>query len=235
MKEQREDKVIKEILGVENAISPSDIFAKQFGKASFGGYNKKDVDDFLETIADTLEELIVQVRMLKEKNEDLRKQLDEFKEVEHALRGALVSTQNMGDSMLESAKREAEAILGEAKLKRAQAQIEAAKVPATLSRDIHLLEQQRARLRVEMMAILETHKRLLDSLIPQEAAQAITGFLDVGGGDRRTAPAAHEHVVEPDVQPISAFEGSVDIDNEDAAAVSDFGQAGGDSPEVDGS
>src|SRR5690606_22876112 len=136
--------------------------------ASFGGYNRKEVDDFLETIADTLEELIVQVRMLKEKNEDLRKQLSEYKEVEHALRGALVSTQNMGDTMVDSARREASAILEEAKLKRAPAQIEAAKVPAALTRDIHILEQQRARLRVEMMAILETHKRLLDSLIPQE-------------------------------------------------------------------
>jgi cell division initiation protein len=177
---RKDDKIVGEILGEEHAVTPSDVFAKQFKRSRFGGYDRQDVDDFLERIADALENLIIQVRVLKEKNEEQRKAMSELKDVEVSLRNALVSAQRFGDDVLDSAKREAHVIIEEARLKKAQAQLEVSRVPAALTRDIHILEQQRSRLRVEMMAILETHRKLLDSLVPEDAMNMPTSFFEAG-------------------------------------------------------
>lgn len=224
---KKDDKIVGEILGDEHAITPSDLFAKQFRRSRFGGYDRRDVDDFLEEVADALENLIVQIRVLKDKNEEQRKIMADLKEVEASLRGALVSAQRFGDDVLDSAKREAHVILEEARLKRAQAQLEVSRVPAALTRDIHILEQQRSRLRVEMMAILETHRKLLDSLVPENAMQMPTSFFEAGAPDDRLEhdepamvrlsapeePVREELVPEP-AAPVTANDEPVTIEEE---------------------
>lgn len=189
----KKDKVVSEVLGEEHALSPSDVLNRDFKRAGFGGYDRAEVDAFLERVADALEELILEVRLLKERNEEQRKALDEYRDLENSLRNALISSQRFGEEVVEAAKREAHVILEEARLKKAQAQLEMARVPNSLARDIHVLEQQRSRMRLELLAILETHRRLLDSLIPEDSMRTPTGFFDVGarrggsddGGSRR--------------------------------------------------
>jgi cell division initiation protein len=163
----RKDKVVSEVFGEEVALTPSDLYSKQFKTKAFGGYEPKGVHSFLERVADVLEDLIVQVRVLKEQNAQLDERLEEYRQMEETLRNALVSSRNFGEDILESAKREAHTLVEEARLVKAHAHLEAAKIPATLSRDIQLLEGQRQRLRVELVSILETHHKLLDSLVPE--------------------------------------------------------------------
>ncbi len=176
----KHDRVISEVLGDEIALSPSDLLNQQFKRAGFGGYQRKQVDDFIERIADVLEGLINQVRQLRDKNDEQRRTIAEFQDVEAALRKTLLTTQHHGDQMLDAARREAHVIVEEAKLKRAQAQADATRLPTNIARDIHLLEQQRSRLRVELLAILETHRKLIDSLVPDDSLPAPVGFFEVG-------------------------------------------------------
>lgn len=189
----KRDKLVGEILGEEHAITPSELFGKQFKRARLGGYDRKDVDGFLEHVADALEDLIVQLRVLKEKNDEQRRAIAEFKDIESTLRKALVSSQRFGEELLDSAKREAHVLVEEAKLKKAEAQLEASRVPAALTRDIHVLEQQRSRLRVEIMAILETHRKLLDSLVPETALHTPASFFEVGGREEEHLPHKGDH------------------------------------------
>jgi len=184
----KKEKVIQEVFGSEATLSPSDLLSREFKRAAVGGYNTNDVDDFLERVADAFEQLIQQVRSLKEEIEQQRERLDEYRQMEASLRNALVSTQKFGEDLIESAKREAHLLLEEARMKRTQAQIEASKVPVALSQDILILEQQRHRLRVEMMAILETHRNLLDSLIPLDEMRRPAGIFEVA----QPAPAPLE-------------------------------------------
>ncbi|MFA6240635.1 MAG: DivIVA domain-containing protein [Candidatus Hydrogenedentales bacterium] len=165
----KKDKVIKEVLGEESGLSPNDLYNKQFTRVTFGGYDRKEVDDYLERAADRIDDLMGQIRALREKLEEQRKQLEEYKDLEATMRNAIVSSQRYGDDIIESAKREAHAVMEEARVRKEQAQLDAMKLPASLQRDIHLLEQQRTRIRVELQSILETHKPLLDSLVPAES------------------------------------------------------------------
>jgi cell division initiation protein len=162
----RKDKVVSEVLGADVTITPSDLYHAEFKSAKFGGYDKTEVDAYLERLADVLEELIGQVRTLKEHNEDLESEMKEFRAMERSLREAMLSSQRVSDDIVEAARREAKSLIEEARLKKLQAQIEASKVPDALSRDINLLKQQRMRLRVEITSILETHRQLLETLIP---------------------------------------------------------------------
>jgi cell division initiation protein len=191
-----DEKVIREVLGQESMLTPSDIFSRQFKRVRFGGYDPREIDDFLEEAADALEQLIIQVRTLKDKNEDLRTEMAELKQMESTLRASLVNSQQFSDQVIESARREADAMIEEAKLKQAQAHAEATKLPAALTRDIHLLEQQRARLRVEMKSILETHNRLMDSLIPETKTPTGSALFDFGDESPVIAPEEPPVVIE---------------------------------------
>ena len=175
------DRMIASALGENIAITPSDIYNQDFKRILFG-YDPKAVDAFLERAADMLERLLGQVRQLREKVDEQRNTLDEYREIEKTLRSALVSSQKFSEDILASAKREAESLIEEARLAKAQAQIAAAKLPRKLVRDIHVLEQQRTRLRREIIAILDTHRSLLDSLVPEEDVSPV-GFFDAGADD----------------------------------------------------
>lgn len=182
----RKDKVVSEVLGTEIAITPSDLYHADFKRSNFGGYDKAEVDAYLERIADVLEDLIGQVRDLKERNEELEAEMRDFRAMERSLREAMLSSQRVSDDMVEAARREAKSLIEEARLKKLQAQIEASKIPDALARDINLLKQQRMRLRVEITSILETHRQLLETLIP------------IGGPLAEAEPAPNVDIVQAD-------------------------------------
>ncbi len=206
----RKDKVVSEVLGSEVTITPSDLYHTDFKKSNFGGYDKAEVDAYLERLADVLEDLIAQVRDLKERNEDLESEMKDFRAMERSLREAMLSSQRVSDDIVDAARREAKSLIEEARLKKLQAQIEASKVPDALARDINLLKQQRMRLRVEITSILETHRQLLETLIP------------IGGPLVDAEPRPNIDIVQADEEAVEeAADGEEEVDThetEDVAA-----------------
>ena len=55
----RKDKVVAEVLGDETAITPSDLYHTEFKSAVVGGYDKDEVDSFLERVADATEVIAI--------------------------------------------------------------------------------------------------------------------------------------------------------------------------------
>ena len=197
----RKDKVITEVLGEEVAITPSDLCNQQFKKVSFGGYDTNQVDTFLGRVADVVEDLISEIRHLKEHYEEQRADLEDYRRSETSLRDALASAQKLSEELVDAAKQEARNTVDAARNERDRIQADALIVPQKLSRDIHLLEQQRSRLRAELNALIETHRRLLDNLIPPDSLGAPSSFFDVAeaeeAGIDRPAPSADDARTEP--------------------------------------
>lgn len=162
----RRDKVVQEVLGDENVITPSDLCHHEFKRVTMGGYRPEDVDQLLERVADVMESLNEQVRRLKIENESLRERLAEQRASENVMREALVSTQRTSESIIEAARRQADAVIEEAKAERARIRADQARVPEVIENEIRLLRQQRERFRTQFISVLETHRRLLDDLIP---------------------------------------------------------------------
>jgi cell division initiation protein len=154
----RKDKVISQVLGPEIMITPSDLYNIKFKRALVGGYEAKEVEELLERVGDALEALATEVRSLRERNEDQKASLEEYRQIEATLRSALVSSQKFSEDIIAAAQREAHTLLEEARLKAAQ-------LPETIAREIQQLERQRERLRAELLAIFDTHKKLLDAVL----------------------------------------------------------------------
>jgi cell division initiation protein len=200
----RQDKVISQVLGGDAVLAPSDLYNKEFPRVILGGYQTQAVDAYLERVADVLEGLIKQVRDLKQQQEEHRATLEEFRQMEETLRSALVTSQKFGENLIESARREADSLVESARVEKQRVQNCASKLPSALASEIGSLQQQRDRLRKEMLAVLATHRSLLESM---ESAEETVG-LGRGdsticfGFDREDESAAE--VENPSESPLSA-------------------------------
>jgi len=193
----RRDKLLYEMLGEESTITPSDLYNAEFRSVLVGGYDKGEVDDYLERVADVFEAMINQVRELKEQLDHQKHQLESVHDMETTLRNALVSSQRFGESLTEAAQRQADALIEEGRAAKAQAEREAAELPEALKREIGQLKAARDRLRDDIRAVLATHRTLLEDIPAAEETQSDgTPAEDDGAGNPPLEAASPEDVEE---------------------------------------
>ena len=90
-------------------LTPLDIENKKFPK-SIKGYNVDDVDDFLDELTVEYEKLYKENAEFRNKVEDMEKELQHFRSVEHTLQNTLVMAQTTADQMIKEAQKTAEEI-----------------------------------------------------------------------------------------------------------------------------
>jgi DivIVA domain-containing protein len=95
-------------------LTPVDVRRREF-KTALRGYEKLDVDQFREQVADELERLTRVNQELDAKAKALFEQLKSFRERDKALNEALISAQQLRAETREQAEREAQLILREAR------------------------------------------------------------------------------------------------------------------------
>jgi len=167
----RKDKVIQDVLGDESLLSPSDLYNTAFKNALVGGYDKDEVDEYLERVADSMEALINRVRSLKEELEAQRAKVEEVRDMENTLRNALVTSQKFGENIEESARRQADAVVQEAEAQRERLLLESRRMPEELQREINALRAERDRLRTDLRAVLAAHSALLMEIPSADGVQ----------------------------------------------------------------
>ncbi|MFA7359685.1 MAG: DivIVA domain-containing protein [Candidatus Kapaibacterium sp.] len=96
-------------------ISSKDIKKRDF-KKSLRGYDTDEVDAFLETVSNHYEKLIVENRNQAERIKSLLQDIDIYKENELNLQRAIIKSQDLGEQIVENAKRKSELIVREAEL-----------------------------------------------------------------------------------------------------------------------
>ena len=96
-------------------ISSKDIKKRDF-KKSLRGYDTDEVDAFLETVSNHYEKLIVEIRNQSERIKSLLQDIDIYKENELNLQRAIIKSQDLGEQIVENAKRKSELIVREAEL-----------------------------------------------------------------------------------------------------------------------
>ena len=96
------------------SIRPIDVRRKEF-KSGFRGYDANQVDDFLDEVADEFERSYAESRRLSEELTVLKGRLEQFEELEGAIREALVHAQQVARDLRRNATKEAELTVREAK------------------------------------------------------------------------------------------------------------------------
>lgn len=142
-------------------ITPVDIQHKTFKKA-LQGYDRADVDKFLDEIIETLEDEAQQRAALEAEVADHKERISHFKAMEESLQNTLVLAQRTADEVKASAHKEADLI-------REQSRLAGEREIAGYNERIAevRLEQQRAveaaeKARSELRSLLMTHLALLE-------------------------------------------------------------------------
>jgi cell division initiation protein len=142
-------------------FTPFGIKNQEFNK-SVRGYDRDEVRNFLENLAEDYERLNQENEKLKSDIERLDEQMKEYKRIEKNLQTAMLSATESTSKAIDSAKKQTALMLKEAELKAVQI-IEKAKESANAIRESVLkLREERKLLIARIKAMIESQADLLE-------------------------------------------------------------------------
>lgn len=151
-------------------LTPIDVQQQQF-RRSFRGYERREVDSFLDLVSGQMSELSRDNNEMRAELRSLQRELDEHRDREETLREAMLTAQRAIDEIREVAKKEAQLVVTESEL-RAEKILHSAHGRVTkLVDDINELRRQRRRALEEMRGILNTHVKILETYEIQDKAE----------------------------------------------------------------
>ena len=101
-------------------FTPQQIEQISFNKATFGGYDMKDVDEFLEPLTEDYVTLYKENALLKSKMRVLVGKLEEYRQNEASMKDAMVNAQKTCDKMVKEAEAKCAQMLNEANIAAAE-------------------------------------------------------------------------------------------------------------------
>lgn len=143
-------------------LTPIDIDNKVFKKAKLGGYDIKDVEDFLVLIMSDYEKLYRENSELRGKVETLQQSVDHYSALEVGIDKTVDNAQNEAENIRLQAQKKAEEIKSDAevdaqkKLEELQRQIIKAEV------DIETKKNQMRIYKIKMQSMLEAQLKILN-------------------------------------------------------------------------
>ncbi|MEJ2217259.1 MAG: DivIVA domain-containing protein [Gemmatimonadota bacterium] len=189
-------------------------------RRAFRGYDGELVNDFLDLVADRMEELVKANMAFRDQVGELEEELAEFREKERMLVDALMAAERLRDEMREAAEKEAQLMMREAELnaethrtQAAQALVkEEALIRTVQARRVQVVREFRSFLEREMAELAVAEERLTN----QEAQRHAGG----------AAPDVPEDAEK------GAEESEADAADEEAASASGEADADAEAPEA---
>ena len=143
-------------------LTPIDIDNKVFKKAKIGGYDIKDVEDFLVLVMGDYEKLYKENSEMRGQVEELQQAVDNYSQLEAGIDKTVENAQTEADSIKLEAQKEAETIKSSAeeeaskKLEDLQRQIIKAEV------DIETKKNQMRIYKIKVQSMLEAQLKILN-------------------------------------------------------------------------
>ena len=142
-------------------ITPLDIQQQQFKGKLFGGLDPEDVDAFLQTVSQEMEDLSRENTELKEQ---IRRNTDTMAELssrEVQLRETILAAQKISEEMKANAQKESTLIISEAELKAERILADADNKLAQLISQIQDLRREKLQFETALKSLLDTHYKML--------------------------------------------------------------------------
>lgn len=135
-----------------------------FRKAKVGGYNPEDVNDFIDEVVISFEQIKKEKADLVRKMDILATRVEQYRADEETVRNALLASQKVADASIKEAKEKSAAILREAEAKAQKLLIETNGVTAKEKDNYLQLKTDAVQLREELKALYEKHLKNIDDL-----------------------------------------------------------------------
>ncbi|MFH1681221.1 MAG: DivIVA domain-containing protein [Candidatus Eisenbacteria bacterium] len=206
-------------------ISPLDIRKQTFRK-TLRGVDEQEVASFLEMVADQVQEVIQENRVLRDRLATGDIQLENYQRIEEALRNALVTAEKVARDTKKNADQEVEIRLKDADL-RAQKAVQTARgILESVRGDLVELTKQRRDFLARFRLVVETQLKMLDlkkveyegeedvrrlQELQRELFDDLRLMRGLGSEERAPSPAAPPDLPKPAAEPAPS------IDSEEAA------------------
>jgi cell division initiation protein len=142
-------------------LTPLDIQQQKF-KTRIRGFDVREVDAFLEQVANVFESLHRTHKDMQEEVRRLEIEIQGYRKREETFKRALLNSQKVLDQMKDNARKSAELIIAEAEVKAEKILNNAHNRLAQLHEDISELKRQRTQIEVQIGSIVEAHSKLLE-------------------------------------------------------------------------
>jgi cell division initiation protein len=167
-------------------ITPIDIQHKTFKKA-LQGYDRPEVDQFLDEIIETLEDDAQHIAALQAEIADLKERISHFKAMEESLQNTLILAQRTADEVKASAHKEADLIKEQARIAAEREIASFTEAASEARRDHQRAIEAAEKAKSELRSLLMTHLALLEKTVTPNGSQA------------KDEPAPPEFPMRPDI------------------------------------
>ena len=175
-------------------FTPQDIEKISFDKATFGGYNIDQVDEFLEPLTDDYVTLYKENALLKSKMRVLVSKLEEYRQNEASMKDAIVNAQKTCDKMVKEAEDKCRQMLSDANVAAAE---NAKNADAMIAEENERVEEAKRaaaakieELEAQLNSCIQALERIKEANRPAPVKKAVT--------------AAYDYDKEPDTDPADA-------------------------------
>ena len=154
-------------------LTPLDIQQQQF-RTALMGFDKKEVDTFLDLLANDVEELVRENNALKDELRKRDTDLNEFRERERTLKDTMLTATQITEDIKQNARKEAEIVIAQAEHQAEQIIQNAHTRLVRIMEDMDELRRQKAQFEASLRSMIQTHFKLLDAMGEREGAMGET-------------------------------------------------------------
>ena len=145
-------------------LTPMDVRHQEFTRHLTGGYNRREVKEFLDSAANMLEEFIRENASLKEELLERDRQIEELRQGEQDLKRAVVGAERIGKELKANAEREAQLIVREAEATRDRMVRDALQKVRDINQELDKLGNDRALFISQFKALLRAYGSALEDV-----------------------------------------------------------------------
>ncbi|MCI0329645.1 MAG: DivIVA domain-containing protein [candidate division Zixibacteria bacterium] len=144
-------------------LTAVDLRSIEFPKR-FRGYDRAEVDSFLRTLSDELEEKDRELAELRNRTTRLEAELEEFRGLEGSLQEVLMAAQKTAEDTRLNSVKEAELLLREAQLKAEELIHKTQESLGNVKRELVELYQLRSNYVMQFRGMIDSHRAMLEEM-----------------------------------------------------------------------
>ena len=142
-------------------LTPQEVSSKTFPKAVMGGYAMAAVDEFLDALTEDYTNLYKETAALKTKVKTMMEQMEEYRQVEDAMRSTLLAAQRTAKEIVSEAEQKRDALTAEVE-ERKQSLVSGAETAAR-----ERVAQLEAQMAEEEQKLADTRERVAGEIAAQ--------------------------------------------------------------------
>ncbi|MFH1624965.1 MAG: DivIVA domain-containing protein [Pseudomonadota bacterium] len=142
-------------------IAPLDIQEHQF-KVKFRGFDREEVESFLEFISNELRDLTQENNALKAGLKEKETMITEYREREKSINESIAIAQKITEDIKSNAEKEAKLIISDAEMKAEKIIDNANRELADITKEVLDLKKQRVQFDSALRSLVEAHQKILD-------------------------------------------------------------------------